>query len=81
MFIHQQHPYVFLICNLQGDKPPAPDGATENKEEADAHLNDLTTAVIGDTGKGWSGLNGWRAEAEWLNVVANFELFFATWWY
>ena len=41
---------VTVFCYGEGDKPPAPDGATENKEEADAHLNDLTTAVIGDTG-------------------------------
>ena len=30
-----------------------------SQEEADAHLNDLTTAVIGDTGASVRTANGW----------------------
>ncbi|CAJ1448812.1 unnamed protein product [Effrenium voratum] len=41
---------VTVFCYGEGDKPPAPDEAQENKEEVEAHLNDLTTAVIGDAG-------------------------------
>ncbi|CAE7561007.1 FER1L6 [Symbiodinium sp. CCMP2456] len=41
---------VTVFCYGEGDKPPAPDDAQDNKEEVEAHLNDLTAAVIGDTG-------------------------------